>query len=226
MILLPLHIAAWVLRILAVLPLWVLGFPVCYVLARREMWSLQTSRFFKEDSGQPRKRPQWRPRWAWIWGNEEDGVAGPRWHLQGAPSWRRAFVWSAQRNPVNNARFVFPLGIRIEPRRIRFRSNCLYSPQDDWTGARALWSYTWQGLFSGLWIRTTPFPWFRVALTWRRVWRISLPTSFQFTRRRVYANVRAGWKLVPKDAFGIPSTDYRSKGCGFGLQLQLRETNG
>lgn len=43
------------------------------------------------------------PLWAWIWDNEEDGIAGPGVR----PTVWRAFYWSALRNNVNNLRY-FP----------------------------------------------------------------------------------------------------------------------
>lgn len=199
MLLLPVHLAAWVLRILAVLPLWLLGLPICYVLARREAWSVQPSRLFRDAHG-PKRLPQWNPRWAFPWSNDEDGITGnAMWtsdHMHW-PQWKRAFVWSAWRNPVNNLRLIWPFGIRIVPERVRTRSNCLNSPDEDWRGDRVLWAYTWQGAFAGLWIR--------------------------WPYRGGHGQLRIGWKLIPRDArMAPPETDHRSVACGFGLQLQLR----
>lgn len=197
MILLPLHVLAWLLRLVAVLPLWLLGFPLCYVLGRRSAWSVQRSRFFREDNGTARLRLQWEPSWAFPWSNDQDGITGPPSFMPDAPTWKRAFVWSAWRNPVNNLRFVWPFGIRIEPERVRTWSNCPNSPDEDWTGRGVLWSYTWQGVFSGLWVR--------------------------WPYRGGHGQLRIGWKLIPRDArMAPPETDHRSVACGFGLQLQLR----
>jgi hypothetical protein len=50
--------------------------------------------------------------WKWaplnvIWGNPEDGVLGPDWHLPGeAPGWR-AFCWSALRNRSDAMKYVY-----------------------------------------------------------------------------------------------------------------------
>lgn len=189
----PVHVLAWILRMGVVLPLWVLGFPICLYLALTRSWSLQFSPYFG------REMLLWTPRWAWLWNSFEDGVTGNiKWNVKHVdwPVWLRAFVWCAWRNPVNGLRFVYPFGIRVDPERIRARSNCPNSPQDDWTGDRVLWSYVWQGPFAGFWIR---WPW-----------------------RSGHAQFRIGWKLLPRDVRGVPDTDYRSRGCGFGLQLQLR----
>jgi hypothetical protein len=207
--LVPVHVAAWLLRVLVVAPLWVIGIPLCYVLARRHAWEIRDSRFFVYDgTSTPRKLAQWRVRWVWlIYGNDEDGVAGPRSFMQGAPPWKRALVWSAWRNPVNNLRFVWPFGIQIDPPRVRVRGNTVLSPDEDEAQEfeaaefedrepvrRVLWSYTWQGPFAGLWIR-----WPRGA--------------------RAHGQFRIGWKLIPRDARGVYDADYRSKGCPFGLQF-------
>lgn len=199
MILLPVHLAVWLMRMAAVLPLWVLGFPACLGLAMLEAWEPRKSRFFTYDDGSPRWLAQWTPVWAYPWGNEEDGIAGPRSFMHGAPAWKRAFVWSAWRNPVNNLRFIYPFGITIDPARIRWRGNVVDSPLDDDRNEgvfRFRWSYTWQGIFAGFWLRA--------------------PVGGRVL------NFRCGYKLVPKDARGVPDYDYRSKGCGFGLQLQMR----
>lgn len=48
------------------------------------------------------------PRWLWLYGNDEDGLE-PLWWAVARPEWsrfRRAWVWAAFRNPVNNLRFV------------------------------------------------------------------------------------------------------------------------
>lgn len=139
----------------------------------------------------------------WLWGNEEDGVLGPEWYAAAHPKWGpkfRGWMWSAIRNPVNNDRFIAPIGVRIDPTRVRSVGNCKASPQDDEAAEgvmRFRWSYTVQGAYSGLWVR---YP----------------------LNNGKYINFRIGWKLLPKDKEGVPDYDYRKPGCGFGLQLQLR----
>lgn len=193
------HVAAWLLRLAAGVPLWLLGFPIVLGLSLAHAWEPRRSRFYAYDDGSPRIVAQWRPRWAWIWNDEELGIAGPREWMHGRAPWLRAFVWSAWRNPTNGLRFIYPFGIRIIPELIRFRGNVTDSPLDDERAAgvaRFRWSYTWQGIFAGLWVRVP-------------------------VRGRVL-NLRCGYKLVPKDARGVPAYDYRSPGAGFGFQVQLR----
>lgn len=71
-------------------PLWLAGLPVCAFLA------LVGASTFDQKS----LLYHW-PRWAWVWSNDEDGIAGhgplTRWH---------AFVWTALRNSVSNFRFI------------------------------------------------------------------------------------------------------------------------
>lgn len=145
----------------------------------------------------------WKPKWAWVYGNEEDGVEGAAWWQAAKakwPKWLRTYWWSAIRNPVNNDRFVYPLGIIIDPAKIKSWGNVTDSPQDDEAREQTLrfrWCYTVQGPFSGFWARVP-------------VWK------------QRYFNIRCGWKLLPKDARGVPDYDYRKPGCGFGLQFPLR----
>lgn len=224
MIWLPVHLALWLLEMLVGAVLWLVGWPVIVTLGLRTAWRIQPSRFYVDPYGQPRMLFQWEPRWAWlIYGNDEDGVLGsPAFtvaHRQ-LPHWLRAVLWSAWRNPVNNLRFVWPFGIRIEPRRVRAVGNC--TDADDWDGTRTLWSYAWQGAFAGVHVRTRYFAWRRPVITWRRVWRVPLPVRLQLVPWRTHLNARCGWKLKPRDVAFVPASDYRSKGCGTGLQLQFR----
>jgi hypothetical protein len=49
-------------------------------------------------------------RWNWlnaVWGNPEDGVLGPDWHLPGRSAWWRAYAWSALRNRSDALKYVF-----------------------------------------------------------------------------------------------------------------------
>lgn len=85
---------------LAVIPLWILGWPL--------MWMLGIPLAHVEKSpitGMPIINP---PRWMWLWGNDEDGL-DPDWYKEANPTWgplRRMMVWSCWRNSVNNLRCV------------------------------------------------------------------------------------------------------------------------
>jgi hypothetical protein len=188
-------IVLWPLYMAVQVPLWLLGFPVCYFLSRSAAWVYRPSRYFD------RFVHAWRPDWAHIWGNEEDGVTGPDWWADKNPNWsieKRAFVWSAWRNSVNNLRFVSVNPV-IAPARVRFVGNS-DDPTEivDGDGAvkRWQWSFTWQLCYAGL------------ALRW------------QVTKAH-HASARIGWKLLPRDRFGVPDWDYRRIRCPFGVQLHL-----
>lgn len=81
------YIALFILIQLVSLVLTIVGIPVCAVLA----WG----RFYHYD-----QKYHW-PKWAWVWDNEEDGVAPSGYTTR----WGQ-FVWTALRNPCNNLRFV------------------------------------------------------------------------------------------------------------------------
>ena len=184
----------WLLCLAIDLPLWLVGFPICYVLARREAWVLRPSKYFAG-----RTVTAWGPRWAELWGNWEDGVVGPQWWKQqhpDRPDWWLAFVWSAWRNPTNNLRFVPVLTVKIDPARIRYRGNSDDPARNGLDRKSIEWSYTWHGVYSGL------------------AWRWQITASH-------HASVRIGWKLLPKDRNGVAAEDYRSIRCPFGLQLHL-----
>lgn len=79
------------------LVLTVIGIPVCAFLAYELDYA------YDENSDRYHF-----PRWAWIWDNQEDGVAAA-WYLKAHPEWtfpHTVFMWSALRNPCNNLRYV------------------------------------------------------------------------------------------------------------------------
>jgi len=189
-------ILLWALMLLLTMPLWVAGILVCSVLAYRRDWWPATSSVYVS-----RTIMIWRPRWAWLWSNDEDGVTGnSAWRLKYANRERLgALLWSAWRNPTNNFRFVPVLNPVIEPRRIRFVGNTddphpSYTVEDTAKPGDVDWAFTWQGIYSGL--------------IWR--WQITASRHCQF---------RIGWKLLPRDRFGVPDWDHRRVRCGFGFQF-------
>jgi len=179
-------------------PLWLAGIPICYALARSGKYAERDSLYYGK------RVLAWTPRWAWIWGNEEDGVGGTTWwdaRVKGAFSWREIFLWSALRNPANNLRFVPVLHPVPEPKRVRYAGNSI----DPWDDLKALreegdglhrpyWCYAWQGLFAGFYV----------------IWPLTMTRHFR---------LRVGWKILPKDAIGGTVTDYRRFRYPFGLQF-------
>lgn len=189
---LPVSIATWALYLAVFVPLALLGLILVPILAAARQY---------EDAYSPkfhRTVLQWKPRWAFLWGNLEDGIDGLRggdiaqtwWYEKtaGASDWWRIVRWAAVRNPVGNIRFVPYLHPTIQPRRIRFIGDA-QEPQRGEAG----WFYIWHGIYSGLRIQTRE----------RRFW--------------------LGWKLRPQDRNGVSTDDPRFHGCDFAIQLKRYE---
>ena len=190
MLLAPVWVVLWIAHILLSFTLSVVGAPLIVYLAATRQWFDTTNPL-----GKPIKL--WSPKWAWIWGNLEDGVIPPPTvqgipYHPGWPDWLRAIAWCAWRNKVSNLRFSKYLGFTIDPSRVGFLGNDrnLYEPLPN-DARPVLWSLAWQGVYAGLWI----------------LWRGS---GRQF---------RIGWTLVPDDAKGYNANDLRQRYCGFSLQL-------
>lgn len=188
-------IVSWfVVGVVLALPLWVLGWFVCSYCLLTNKVQVRVSQKYEA-----RVITAWRPGWAWVWGNEEDGIWGDyKWRTRFAATPRLgALLWCCWRNPSNNFRFVPGLTIDIEPHRIGFIGNHDYPserrelnnqpPRGD-----IKWAFTWHGWYTGF------------------VWRMQLAAQRHF-------QIRLGWKLLPKDRFGV--SDYRAAGCGFGAQI-------
>jgi hypothetical protein len=87
------------------LALAIIGVPIVAMLAYTKTWTIAPGGFVG------RKIAYW-PKWAWLWGNDEDGVIGSYEFQTDHYNWsdsRKAFVWSALRNSVNNLRYVWPI---------------------------------------------------------------------------------------------------------------------
>ncbi len=89
------YISLFVLIQLVAAVLAIVGIPVCAYLALTHVESAALP-------VGPWRVGHWRPKWAWIWDNDIDGIYGP-----GKPRTRwQSFYWTALRNPCNNLRFV------------------------------------------------------------------------------------------------------------------------
>jgi hypothetical protein len=172
------RIALWLAMLMITALGALLGFPIVGFLAWRRAWVLGRS---------PVGNPiwVWEPRWAWLWSDSDQGI-----DPYAVPTRWGAFYFVGIRNKVSNLRFLKPFGFRIDPKRIRFIGNHqnLYLPHAN-DARPVLWSLTWQGLYSGLWI---------VFKGWQ---------------------LRIGWSLVPDDAKGFDPLDLRQLWCGFGFQF-------
>jgi hypothetical protein len=114
---------AWGLRLGIFLPLAILGIPL--ITWQGGHVTFRPSRYF---SG--RLLPQFRSQWMRLYRNEEDGIDGlrggdaaQRWWAAKTSGWsdyRRIFVWSALRNPVDSLRWVPLINPTIDPALVRF----------------------------------------------------------------------------------------------------------
>ena len=177
-------------------PLWIVGALIIPPLACARAWELRPSWAYAD------KRPVmcWRVRLIdRVWGNAEDGVTGAVWYRDLHADWsetRCAIMWSAFRNPTNNMRFIPVINPRLRASRVHYRGAYDTEAIAKSTG-RLAWSYTWQGLYSSLYV-IVPL------------------------RGRLY-RLWWGWKIRPRDTAGIAITDYRYPRCGFATQLKRVE---
>lgn len=178
---------SWTVMLLVIrLPLYLLGFPL--IAWQSKQVEVRPSRYFPN-----RRLLQFRARWMWLWGNEEDGVDGLRGGDSAQARWAdetedcsprgRIFLWSAWRNPVNNIRYVPVLNPHFNSCQIRY----IGTDHEPVAGERG-WFYIWQGLYSA----------FRLETGRRRVW--------------------VGWKFRPEDVNGVDPMDTRLPRADFALQ--------
>jgi predicted PurR-regulated permease PerM len=154
-----------------------------------------------ENLGKPYDGPIYHFTWPimWLWDNQIDGIAN-RNYKQFSSLFKQITYWSASRNPVSNLRFVPILSFKINPAKVRFIGSFvnymdLYKPESHklvskYFSKEPHWFFAWQGLYSCFYLRT---------------------------KNREFL---AGWKVYPKDIFGLEPTSYRFKSTGFGLQFK------
>lgn len=135
-----------------------------------------------------------KPKWLfYLWSNEGDGLFPPEYQSR-FPQWsffRRAWMWTAVRNPVNNLRFVPFLNCKIDPKKVRWVGSLgqnpdLYEPKEK----RTYWYFCWCGPYSN----------------YRRVY-LSGGRLKEFW---------IGWKIWPSDINGV--SEFRKHRAGFTLQ--------
>lgn len=181
----------WPLRTAVAAILFLLGLIIVPVLA-------YTGRYeFEHVPRYNRQLVTWDYRWAWLWGNDEDGVDGRRgfdksndWWLEKTidDSWATRIVkWSALRNPVSNDRFVLPF--IIDPKKVRWIGNTRYIDQRSKVRPQDfLWHFCWHGWYTGMWVAYHGYM------------------------------IRLGYKVHPEDQCGLADNDYRRQGVPFAFQ--------
>lgn len=172
----------WIPAYAAMALLWLIGHPICLWLGWRRLYAWTPVRL-----GMPGSVLSWRPRWAWLWSNPEDHIDGPRvtpptspstrrWfeRAQHWPFWRRAWSWSAWRNPVANERMLYR---PTSPLEVFWVGNSPH-PHEMWKldrSPRWLWFWACHGLRTGLWI-------------------------LRAHQDGTYSQLRVGWKVIPAPA--------------------------
>lgn len=120
-------------------------------------------------------------KWAWLWGNDFDGLDGDKrgWWADNTPfgwpvqSKRARWWWAAARNPVNNLRLLKPFSCPVSKCVITFKGKEVVEDKPGLGG----WQYVTATLDGKKW---SGFYW---------VWEISKTRAFV---------VRAGFKIKPE----------------------------
>ena len=139
----PVRLAWWVVNMAVGVALSLLGVVVVGYLAVAHAWEQQANPRSQETGA---LLWQFRPRWAWLWSNDELGIAYPGRPLT---AWN-VFVWTAWRNRVSNLRFVRPWYCRVDVTRLRSAGTL---PRDPYHTLGPGWAIVWQGVYAGVWIR-------------------------------------------------------------------------
>ena len=87
------------------------------------------------------------PRWAWLWGNDFDGLLGDKrgWWEANTPlgwavdSFAAMYWWAAIRNPANNMRFLDAFSAPIIGSQIRYRGSYTVEDKPGLDG----WHFVW-----------------------------------------------------------------------------------
>ncbi len=157
--------------------------------------------------GAGKQRLQYRFTWPfmWLWDNKIDGIADNTYSKH-ENMFLRIVSWSANRNPASNLRFVKYLSFKINPDKVRFigsrsslQDGIMYPPVGsvfkDMTisyreNTGEHWFLCWHGCYSC-------FYW-------------------QGKKKKLWI----GWKIIPKDIYGLEKTSYRYESTGFALQFK------
>lgn len=207
---LPLYLLVWVLRFAVELPLWLLGLVLVPIMAATGFYYERDSLYYTDEK-KPRRVLAWRGGWlTWLWGNEEDGIDGRYFALNGFLSdggpLVRIIRWAALRNPVSNLRYVPLLNVKLDPARIEGSGDSY--PE---TLLRA-WRRLGGGLGPPFWSFAAQGPYAGFALKWP----FSKTRHFEF---------QIGYKIYPGDANAKPWSFINTSRwpfCGIGLQLRIR----
>lgn len=100
------------------------------------------------------------PRWAWLWGNDFDGLTGDKrgWWATNTPfgwavdSFAAMFWWAAIRNPANNMRLLDLFSAPITDATIGYRGSYTVEDKPGMDGWQFVWSkqdgQCWYGFYA------------------------------------------------------------------------------
>lgn len=133
-------------------------------------------------------------KWWWLlpWSNWGDGIfEGLQYKKFDSTRWQ-IFWWTLIRNPVNNVRFFPLMGVKPDPKKIKYigSSKCVTDSSND---DAVMWYLCWQGLRGG----------FRKHIKFKT-----------FMLRIMF-----GWKLRPEDTLGVVN-EIRKQKVGFAYQFR------
>lgn len=135
-----------------------------------------------------------------IWGNDEDGVAGPlivtdntspslrRWieRMVGKPLWYRVISWSCQRNPASNLRYARWWGLYL----VRDEMEVLGNSDNPWDDYKRMIGIETDPTDRPTFVRDVFWCWARQGLK-AGIWAIWPKRDNRF------AILRLGWKVYP-----------------------------
>lgn len=199
-------IPMWILFALLVGVLALIGWVVIPIAAGCRAYTLRTIKDGEEIW-------DWSWRLMWLWGNNEDGIDNGLRFMQKDKFWSRftkykfarILYWTANRNPVNNLRFIPILKCDIEPKNVRWVGS-LGSYEDYMTAPlpngidpydyddKRLKEYSlfcWHGAYS----------------CYRKQYKNKSGEVIEFW---------IGWKIWPQDIFGV--SEFRATGAGVAFQ--------
>jgi hypothetical protein len=118
---LVLALVGWIVYAVPMLLLMLIGLLIVASLAWQEDYATRLSTKYPT-----RSVLAWGPRWAWLWGNEQNGIDGASgddlpsgWPHATWPKFLQILDWSAVRNSVGNARWVPFFGMAVDPAAVR-----------------------------------------------------------------------------------------------------------
>lgn len=196
-------IPIWIITLLAMIPLYLLGWILIPLAVLCGAYSIQISPHYKREV----TLFNWKIMAPYQ--NYEDGIdAGLE--FPNAPKWFRIIVWSAYRNPIEGIRWLPYISYKIRPENIKFimKSENYNVTEKDATGLtkwflddleegrydKHFYYLTWDGLYGNFRVE---FPLF--GKTWR-FW--------------------IGNKIYPSHVKGVDFNDYQRYGTDFAKQIK------